>query len=556
MIYFCGEERRRSLVRSLKSSGGAEPLNGIDYLEVVDSELKGTPQEALRQRILRVFFVREPQAALRVRLEKKPPTIGVEITGGERVTSITVDSVRWVSNAAGNLSSYLEVNVTPRGDFSTYTLRLVERDSSGGSQETLKELDPQLASIDFSFKVECPSDFDCRSARTCPPEVKPTPECDYLAKDYASFRQLLLDRVAVLLPDWRERSPADLGMTLVEMLAYVGDHLSYRQDAVATEAYLGTARQRVSVRRHAKLLDYHMHEGCNARVWVQVQLKQGETAPADGVLLKCFRLDDGQSVPHTAAAEPVPSKDLKSIRTRFTTAVPSKVVIDDAEFSSLVAAYQPEVFEPMADAVLYYAHNEMPFYTWGEGGCCLPKGATKAALEGYYPHLRPGDVLIFKEKLGPRTGCSADADLTHRCAVRLTKVNGMDRDQYAKVTQTCDKIPERRDTVTPDGDPKPFTEIEWAAGDALPFPFCLSTADHPNVSVALGNIVLADHGMTVLQSEALPQVPQANPVLAQLTTGDCGDADDQERNLTPPGFVPGSNRRRSPTPPRSPARRR
>ena len=62
------------------------------------------------------------------------------------------------------------------------------------------------------------------------------------------------------------------------MLAYVGDHLSYQQDAVATEAYLGTARRRVSVRRHARLVDYHMHDGCNARAWVQVRLKEGAAA--------------------------------------------------------------------------------------------------------------------------------------------------------------------------------------------------------------------------------------------------------------------------------------
>src|SRR5439155_578231 len=56
-----------------------------------------------------------------------------------------------------------------------------------------------------------------------------------------------------------------------ELLAYVGDHLSYYQDAVATEAYLDTARQRISVRRHARLMDYHMHEGCNARAWVCIE---------------------------------------------------------------------------------------------------------------------------------------------------------------------------------------------------------------------------------------------------------------------------------------------
>ena len=70
------------------------------------------------------------------------------------------------------------------------------------------------------------------------------------------------------MPDWQERHVPDLGVTLVELLAYVGDYLSYYQDAVGTEAYLGTARQRISVRRHARLVDYQLHEGCNARAWV------------------------------------------------------------------------------------------------------------------------------------------------------------------------------------------------------------------------------------------------------------------------------------------------
>ena len=105
------------------------------------------------------------------------------------------------------------------------------------------------------------------------------PEIDYLAKDYASFRRLMLDRMAVLMPHWRERNPADLGVALVETLAYVGDHLSYQQDAVATEAYLGTARRRVSVRRHARLVDYPMHDGCNARAWVQVRFDKTGRLP-------------------------------------------------------------------------------------------------------------------------------------------------------------------------------------------------------------------------------------------------------------------------------------
>ena len=98
---------------------------------------------------------------------------------------------------------------------------------------------------------------------------------DYLAKDYASFRRLMLDRLSAAGAGLARAQPRRLGVALVELLAYVGDHLSYQQDAVATEAYLGTARRRVSVRRHARLVDYRMHDGCNARAWVQLQVGTG-----------------------------------------------------------------------------------------------------------------------------------------------------------------------------------------------------------------------------------------------------------------------------------------
>lgn len=66
----------------------------------------------------------------------------------------------------------------------------------------------------------------------------------YLAKDYASFRQLMLDHMAVAAPDWVERHTADLGVTLIETLASAADYVSYFQDAVSTETYLKTAPSR------------------------------------------------------------------------------------------------------------------------------------------------------------------------------------------------------------------------------------------------------------------------------------------------------------------------
>src|SRR5437868_12824124 len=94
------------------------------------------------------------------------------------------------------------------------------------------------------------------------------PAIDYLSKDFQSFRRLMLDRLASVAPGAVTGNAADLGTVLVEILAYAADQASYYQDAVANEGYLSTARLRTSVRRHARLLDYPMHDGCNARVWV------------------------------------------------------------------------------------------------------------------------------------------------------------------------------------------------------------------------------------------------------------------------------------------------
>src|SRR5262249_39122966 len=84
------------------------------------------------------------------------------------------------------------------------------------------------------------------------------------------------------------------------------------------------------------------------------------------------------------------------------------------------------IFESMQDAQLFPEHDEMSFYTWGEADCCRPKGATEATLLGTFDKLQVGDVLIFKEMVGPQTGNPADADMRHRCAVRLTNVAWQD----------------------------------------------------------------------------------------------------------------------------------
>ncbi len=479
--YFCCEKDRRRAVRETRGEDGLPLLNGIDFLEV----------DAVDQRVLYVHFIHNLPG------QNNPVPDGNElgkehifIRGGVRITDIRVDN-------AGAMDNILTVTVDQPGDFSRY--RLIIAAAAENLDQPPEGFDPRLATVTFSFKVGCPGEFDCRQQRICPPEKRAEPDINYLAKDYASFRQLMLDRISVLSPDWQERHAADSGIALVELLALVGDHLSCHQDAVATEAYLDTARRRVSVKRHARLVDYFMHEGCNARVWVQVQVTGDEVVVAE--------------------------------HTQFLTRCPGcGVGIDPASADyQLALATKPEVFEAMHPALLFEAHNTMAFYTWSDDHCCLPAGTTEATLAGHFPALKKNAILILIETLDPFTGRAGDANPDRRHAVRLTQVTAFAADGTPLV-----------DPLTGEQ----ITGITWHQEDALPFPLCVSaeieqrdgTRQGKPVACALGNIILADHGRT-LHDEEIGEVPQQ--LVASFTDSESDDwCRHREKRTLPLRFRP------------------
>ena len=337
--------------------------------------------------------------------------------------------------------------------------------------------------------------------------IKVKPEIDYLARDYASLRQLMLDHFSVLVPDWTEGSAADLGQLLIDLIAYTGDYLSYYQDAAATEAYLGTARMRRSVRRHARLLDYFLHEGCNARAWVHVTVDSnydGRTLPRGTLLL-------------TDAPGLTPG------------------AVDDRLRPGAIDR-GADVFATLHDVVLHSACNQFEFFAADpRRNSILPKGATTAQLQikidrclkqqsngsgtrtpGMQNLLQRGDVLLFEEVRDPATGEAARCNPRRRHAVRLTRVY----------------------PATPPGPGGDLSRtrvvgIEWAEDDALPFDlFLVSSYGSDPVTVARGNVVLADHGCWLDVPEELPPVPTQgsyrpalrHPNLTFCTAYDHGDA--------------------------------
>jgi len=445
--YVCEDADRR---REDTLAGGA--LNGIDIIEIDG----GHPPLIPAQRTLLVRCLRAVPVGLRGN--------DVQVTGGVRADpAVNPVRVLWAFPATRLAAAHatdaelvtqedldafggpsasdrlLVVRTSSAGDFSTYRFVIVDPTTYG--------FDPRLAQAPFTFKVDCPTDFDCRSPDVCPPQRTPEPAIDYLSRDYAGLRRLLLDRLSLVLPPWTDRNVADAGVLLVELFAYFGDYLAYAQDAVAAEAYLGTARQRVSVARHARLLDYPMHQGAAARAWIVAEADEG----ADGTVL--------------------------------------------AAGSEVRAADGSLVFHTLHPATLWAARNAIDIYTWGELRCCLPRGATSATLVGTTAalRLRKGDALVFEEVRGA-DGSEQRADVTHRCAVRLSA--------------------DPKDVTDPLTGVK-VVEVTWYDEDELPFPLCLwrfprrRCESDVGAAVARGNVVLAEHGALVGPD---PPVPEVVPV--------------------------------------------
>lgn len=507
------EERRRFIQDS-------STWNGIDYLEIQDTRALGA-DDPLRQRQIKVFFLNAPTLTGHLL-----PAENFRIEGGERVRNLVVTDARVVSRPGEREHILLELNRA--GDFSIYTLRLV-RDQ--GANEPPLNIDPLLATLDFSFKVECPNDFDCAPVLQQPPERGEQPPIDYLTRDYAGFRRLLLDRLTTVLPARREENPADNWVALTEVLAYVADYQSYYLDSVSAEAYLTTARLRPSLRRHARLLDYQMHDGCNSRVWVCFFVEpppEPEETDDDTNTNNNQNSNDSDCHDHDwwwwwwhdpyhhhhhhdddcddgngggnggggggGGEEPPPPEPpppvILPLGTRILTrTVNLPTVLDEEQYQSALLT-GARVFETRHEISLLASRNEILFYLFGEKHVHLPAGATTATVLGYNEDLQleVGDVLVFEEVRSYKTGLEVDAERENRHAVRLTHVS---------------------DDMTDELYDMPYLEISWAQEDALPFTLQLGDIEDQDgvlqpLTVIRGNVALADYGRTLSDEDLFP----------------------------------------------------
>ncbi|MBD2232785.1 baseplate J/gp47 family protein [Phormidium tenue] len=441
----------------------ANNLGSFNGMELVLVEL--TPAIAPTEAHLLVHFFNNQELADIVADVTADPALARQIftiTGGQRIRGGDLaGEVQVVAVAATSDPNVLDLTVTPIGDYSTYTLSL-DREN----------IDPIFSELPFKFRPGC-------FTNNCAPDWEPgaapldNPTIDYLAKDYDSFRHTLMAAMAQRVPGWQPTSEADLDQVLLSLFSAAADELSDFQDRVMGEAYWSTLRKRVSLARHARLVDYHVHQGNQASTWLALILGAGESLEL-----------------------PKPHPVLPDV------ALPLLVWAGSPDFNEPVAVVfmsQPPLGEPQQlDSLV----NQMGLYTWDGAIPALAAGSTQADLlllangpdgpgipivdeasaRQVEDLVRTGKIptLLIQERLNPATGELAGRNPNKRQLLRLLP-------GAAGATAKLDPLR----TIW-------YVEVHWRQEDALRFNYCFTVGcaggaiEH--VSLFHGNLVPVHHG--------------------------------------------------------------
>lgn len=374
---------------------------------------------------------------------------GTRLRGGSAPGQVRVSQVE---AAAGTAPNMLRLRVEPIGDYSTYTLRV-----------TAAGFDPLLRDLPFKFRPGC-FNLNCAPAWQPGAARAPEPAIDYLARDYDSLRHLLMAAMAQRVPGWQPTSEADLDQVLIDLLAADGDELADYQDRVANEAYLATARGRIALARHGRLMDYHIHQGNQAATWLALEVSVDTAIPRDWPV---WTGPDWRA-PGAVIFATERAKQCRALLNRF------------------------------------------ELYSWSDSVTALAAGATEADL------TRPGmsqaqaeqvrdlllgpevDEILIQEQLNPHTGQVNGRDQGARQVLRLLPRNGA----LPRAEALADPVAAA---------PAWMVRVRWVAQDALRRNYCFATTCNGSriggVSRFYGNLARVTHGRpwrTVFRAPGTP----------------------------------------------------
>ncbi len=398
-----------------------DQVTGIDFVHVNQSQVT-----------LQVHFYMKPET---------PPATPADILNGltkEQIVihsalidvdeldtdndTVAIESIQWIAN-----DTVLEITTVEAGGFENYKLYIDDI-----------RMDEPYNDILFSFKASCESHLDCRqSEHECPDDDVVDFPVDYQAKDFWSFRQALLDFASLRYPDWQDRAEADVGVMLVEVMAALGDELSYYQDRVAREAYLETATQRRTLRHITRLVDYEIHEGLAASTWLDITVNDSESGTIAAGIDIWAESDKGDNIYFEAG----------------------RGLADIVNGESYAVDSASNCFEP---------------HIWDTDAGCLPAGSTELYINGAQKANLPFNDTV-------------DNDIPCRWMVLKTSPDNPAVAQRRQLVCVID-ITEHTDPLADDPDCSDITRLSWQDAQALTFEMELDSL------IVRGNLIPATAG--------------------------------------------------------------
>jgi hypothetical protein len=123
--------------------------------------------------------------------------------------------------------------------------------------------------VEKTFDARLPSEFQMRD---------PLTRVSYYGRDYQTILDEMQAWLRVKYQDtYQDFLDSDMGVMLMQLIAYVGDGLAWYQDFKASEAFIGTASLRKNVGRGAWNLGYKVGRAIAARAAVTIALTQTYT---------------------------------------------------------------------------------------------------------------------------------------------------------------------------------------------------------------------------------------------------------------------------------------
>ena len=133
---------------------------------------------------------------------------------------------------------------------------------------------------------------------------------NYASQDFDEVKATLVEYVKAVYPnDYSSFSESDLGMMLLELVAYMGSVLSFKADAVAQEMYLPTAKSANSIRKLLELIGVELKgpnsskASCSLSLQNTAQATSGSyklTIPASQRTVNTTSTRDGLPLSYTA----------------------------------------------------------------------------------------------------------------------------------------------------------------------------------------------------------------------------------------------------------------